>query len=40
MHGRDRAREGNQKLECGRYAHYIVANIVILNWPRPLWEGD
>jgi hypothetical protein len=37
---RNREREGNQKLEYGFCAHSIGANIVILNWQRPLWEGD
>jgi hypothetical protein len=40
MHGRNREREGNEKLECGQCAHCRGANIVILNWQRPLWEGD
>jgi hypothetical protein len=38
MHGRERA--GNLKLECGSCAHCRGANTVILNWLRPLWEGD
>jgi hypothetical protein len=33
-------REGNLKLECGSCAHCIGMNIEILNWWRPLWEGD
>jgi hypothetical protein len=37
---RDRARERNQKLECGAYAHCVGMNIVILNCLRPLWEGN
>jgi hypothetical protein len=32
-----REREGNLKLECGQCAHYTGANIVILNWQRPLY---
>jgi hypothetical protein len=40
VHGRNREREGNLKLECGWCAHYRRVNIVILNWQRPLWEGD
>jgi hypothetical protein len=28
------------KLECGWCAHCRRVNTVILNWPRPLWEGD
>jgi hypothetical protein len=38
--GGNREREGNPKLECDWCAHYRGANIVILNWQRPLWEGD
>jgi hypothetical protein len=34
VHGRNRERKGNLKLECGG------VNKVILNWQRPLWEGD
>jgi hypothetical protein len=33
-------REGNLKLECRSCVHCRGANIVILNWQRPLWEGD
>jgi hypothetical protein len=40
MHKRNKERKRNQKLECSRYAHYIEANIIILNWQRPLWEED
>jgi hypothetical protein len=40
MHGRDREKEANLKLECGWCAHCREVNIVILNWQRPLWEGD
>jgi hypothetical protein len=40
MHGRNREKEGNLKLECDWCAHCIRANIVILNWQRPLWESD
>jgi hypothetical protein len=40
MHRKDRAREGNQKPEGVWCAHCIETNIVILNWQRPLWEGD
>jgi hypothetical protein len=41
MHKRNKERKRNQKLECSRYAHYIIeANIIILNWQRPLWEED
>jgi hypothetical protein len=36
----DREREGNQKLEYGWCVHCRGANLVILNWQRPLWEGD
>jgi hypothetical protein len=36
---RSREREGNLKLECGLCAYCRGANIVILNWPRPLWES-
>jgi hypothetical protein len=39
MHGRNREREGNLKLECGWCAHYRGANKIILNWQRPLWKG-
>jgi hypothetical protein len=38
--GRNRERKGNLKLGCGRCAHCSGVNIVILNWQRPLWEGD
>jgi hypothetical protein len=34
MQGRDRAREGNQKLECGWCAHCTGMNTESLNWPR------
>jgi hypothetical protein len=40
MYKRNREREGNLKFECGWCAHCRGANIVILNWHRPLWEGD
>jgi hypothetical protein len=40
MHGRNREREGNLKLEYGLCTHLRGVNIVILNWQRPLWEGD
>jgi hypothetical protein len=32
VHGRDGAREGNQKLEFGRCAYCTGMNIEILNW--------
>jgi hypothetical protein len=32
-------REGNLKLECRSCVHCRGANIVILNWQRPLWKG-
>jgi hypothetical protein len=32
--------KGNLKLQCGSYAHCKGVNKVILNWQRPLWEGD
>jgi hypothetical protein len=38
MHGRNREREGNLKLEYDRCVHCRRANIVILNWQRPLWK--
>jgi hypothetical protein len=34
VHWKNREREGNLKLQC------VGVNIVILNWQRPLWEGD
>jgi hypothetical protein len=34
MHGRNREREGNLKLECGWCAHRIRENIAILNWQK------
>jgi hypothetical protein len=40
VHGRNREREGNLKLECGWCAHYRGANVVILNWQESLSEGD
>jgi hypothetical protein len=40
VHGRNRERKGNLKLECGSCVHCRGANIVTLNWQRPLWEGD
>jgi hypothetical protein len=40
MHGRNREREGNLKLKCGECAHCRGANIVLLNWQRPLWKGN
>jgi hypothetical protein len=40
VHGRNREREGNLKLECGWCAHCREANKVILNWQRPLWDRD
>jgi hypothetical protein len=40
VHRRNREREGNPKLECGWCANCRGVNIVILNWQRPLWEGD
>jgi hypothetical protein len=40
MHRKNREREENLKLECGWCAHCRGVNIVILNWQRPLWEGD
>jgi hypothetical protein len=39
-HRRSRARNGNLKLECGWCVPCRRVNIVILNWSRPLWEGD
>jgi hypothetical protein len=36
----DRKREEKQKLECVRCAYCIETNTVILNWQKPLWEGD
>jgi hypothetical protein len=39
-HGRNREREGNLRLECGLCAHCRRVNKVILNWQKPLWEGD
>jgi hypothetical protein len=38
VHGRDRTREGNQRLECGGCVHSIGINKEILNWPGPPWE--
>jgi hypothetical protein len=35
VHGKDRAREGDQTLECDRWAHYTGTNIETLNWPKP-----
>jgi hypothetical protein len=35
-----REMEGNLKLESVWYTPCIGANKVILNWQRPLWEGD
>jgi hypothetical protein len=40
MHGRNREREGNLKLECGRCPHCRGVNKLILNWQGSLWEGD
>jgi hypothetical protein len=40
VHQRDREREDNLKFECGRCAYCRGVNIVILNWLRPLLEGD
>jgi hypothetical protein len=40
MHGRNREREGNLKLECGWCVHCIRVNNVILKWLRSLWEED
>jgi hypothetical protein len=40
VHGRNREREEDLKLECGGCAHCRGVNIVILNWLRPLWERD
>jgi hypothetical protein len=40
VHRRNRAREGNIKLECCWCAHCRGVNIVIFNWQRTLWEGD
>jgi hypothetical protein len=37
VHRRNREREEILKLEC---AHCRGMNKVILNWQRPLWEGD
>jgi hypothetical protein len=39
-HGKNRERKGILKLECGRCALCRGADIVNLNWQRPLWEGD
>jgi hypothetical protein len=33
-------REGKLKLQCFWCAYCRGGNIVILNWLRPLWEGD
>jgi hypothetical protein len=38
MHRKNRERKGNLKLECGWCAHCRGANIVILNWQKPLWK--
>jgi hypothetical protein len=40
VQGRDREKEGNQKLECVLCAYCTGMNIVTLNWQRSLWEGD
>jgi hypothetical protein len=40
MPRRDREREGNLKLKCGRGAPCRGEYIVTLNWQKPLWEGD
>jgi hypothetical protein len=40
MQERDKEREGSVKLECGWCAQCRGANKVILNWQRPLWQGD
>jgi hypothetical protein len=40
VHGRNREREGNLKLESVWYGHCRGAHTIILNWQRPLWEGD
>jgi hypothetical protein len=40
LHGRNKEREGNLKLECGCCAHCRGANKVILNRQRLLGEGD
>jgi hypothetical protein len=39
-HRRNQEREENLKLECGCCAYCRGVNKVILNWQRPLWEGD
>jgi hypothetical protein len=40
VYRRNRKRVENLKLECGQIAYCRQANIVILIWQRPLWEGD
>jgi hypothetical protein len=40
MHKRNRERQGNLKLECGRCVHCIGVNIVVLNWQKTQWEGN
>jgi hypothetical protein len=40
MYRRNRERERNLKLESVSCAHWRGVNEVILNWQRPLWEGD
>jgi hypothetical protein len=40
VHGRNRKREGNPKLENVWCALSRGANIVTLKWQRSLWEGD
>jgi hypothetical protein len=36
----EQGKVGNPKLESFWFAHGREANIVILNWQRPLWVGD
>jgi hypothetical protein len=38
--GENRERKGNLKFECGWFASCRGTNKAILNWQRPLWEGD
>jgi hypothetical protein len=40
VHGSNREKEGNLKLESGWCADCREANKVILNCQGPLWEGD
>jgi hypothetical protein len=40
VHGKNKEKEGKLKPESVCCAHCRGASIVILNWKRPLWEGD